>query len=486
MREALFSGNGIARRLAIAVILFSSAITFVFTSVQLYLEYSEDLEIIEDNFYIVQSSQLPSITNSVWSGNVRQIRIQLSGLMQFPDVEYAAIRVDGEINWASGRQVAKRSLVRNFALEHLHRGQSVVIGELEVRASLDNVYARILERLVRVLISNGLKTFFVAGFMLLMFQLLVTRHLYKIAQYVEKADFIDTDRDTPELELGRTQRPGKPPDALERVVRSVKAMRTKLSFSYDNIRQSEAHLQTALADAEQANQAKSEFLATMSHEFRTPLNAILGFSELMRAQYFGPLGSDNYADYANDIHESGAHMLALVNDVLDIAAIEAGKRPLVKEPMDIGEVLKDCVRNFEKAAVEDGIELSLEVPDGLPSLHADKRSVRQITYNLLSNAFKFTNRKGSILISVTVADGEMLISMKDTGIGIAADKLKIITEPFSQADSNPHKPHEGTGLGLSIVKSLVESHGGRLEICSDIGKGTTVSVTFPCQETKIV
>ena len=124
--------------------------------------------------------------------------------------------------------------------------------------------------------------------------------------------------------------------------------------------------------------------------------------------------------------------------------------------------------------------------DGLPSLHADKRSVRQITYNLLSNAFKFTNRKGSILISVTVADGEMLISMKDTGIGIAADKLKIITEPFSQADSNPHKPHEGTGLGLSIVKSLVESHGGRLEICSDIGKGTTVSVTFPCQETKIV
>ncbi|NQU59421.1 MAG: PAS domain-containing sensor histidine kinase [Rhodospirillales bacterium] len=247
----------------------------------------------------------------------------------------------------------------------------------------------------------------------------------------------------------------------------------------------EDQLQTALVDAERANQAKSEFLATMSHEFRTPLNAILGFSEMLRSQYFGPLGADNYNIYANDIHTSGEHMLDLVNDMLDVAAIEAGKRPMINEDVDIGEIVKDCVRNVEPAAKNSGINLSLDVPDGAASLYTDKRSIIQIVYNLLSNALKFTKPGGKVLVSVKAADKKISIMVSDTGVGISPDKLPTVTDPFSQTHTDPYITQHGTGLGLSIVKSLVEAYDGELNIESKVGKGTTITVTFPCQGTEI-
>lgn len=243
-------------------------------------------------------------------------------------------------------------------------------------------------------------------------------------------------------------------------------------------KRAEEQLQTALVDAERANQAKSEFLATMSHEFRTPLNAILGFSEMLSAHYFGPLGADNYEIYANDIHTSGEHMLELVNDMLDIAAIEAGKRPMINEDVDVGEIVKDCVRNVEPAAQDSGIDLSLDVADDAPSIYADKRSVTQIVFNLLSNAIKFTERDGMISVSLTAADNKISIKVSDTGVGIPPDRLSTVTDPFSQTHSDPHITQQGTGLGLSIVKSLVENHSGKLNIESEVGKGTTVTVSF--------
>jgi len=241
----------------------------------------------------------------------------------------------------------------------------------------------------------------------------------------------------------------------------------------------EKELRLALIDAEQANRAKSEFLATMSHEFRTPLNAILGFSAMIKEQYFGPLGSDSYREYTNYIHNSGEHMLALVNDVLDIAAIEAGKRELDMVKISIDDLLKDGIRNIEKPANDQGVHVSLTIPDTLPALYADRRSVIQIIQNLLSNAIKFTERGDTISVSVEGSLTQMTILVKDTGIGISEDKLPTITEPFAQEISDPHHAQEGTGLGLSIVKSLVEAHNGILGLESEIGKGTTVTVTLP-------
>jgi len=244
-------------------------------------------------------------------------------------------------------------------------------------------------------------------------------------------------------------------------------------------RVTEEQRDAALREAERANRAKSEFLATMSHEFRTPLNAILGFSEMMRAQYFGPLGSDNYQEYANDIHDSGEHMLELVNDVLDIAAIEAGKRAIIKETINVNELLRDCVRNIELVASGGGIKLTLDGPEDLPRLFADKRSVTQIVLNIISNAVKFTEEDGTIAVSAAAEGNNTIIKVSDSGAGIPPDKLPSITEPFSQAHTDPHKAQKGTGLGLSIVKSLVNVHDGVLDIESELGKGTTVIVTLP-------
>ena len=235
----------------------------------------------------------------------------------------------------------------------------------------------------------------------------------------------------------------------------------------------------SLEKAQTANRAKSKFLATMSHEFRTPLNAILGFSELMKNQFFGPIGSDKYAGYLQDIHDSGEHMLELVNDVLDISSIEAGKRKFVSEAININELLTNCIRNVQNLAENAGVRLTLNLEDELPLLSADKRSLTQILQNLLSNAIKFTDKNGLILLTAINSGETISISVKDEGLGIPAAVLPNVTEPFVQSDTNAYTAEEGTGLGLSIVKSLVEAHSGKLEIKSVEGEGTEVIVTLP-------
>ncbi len=238
-------------------------------------------------------------------------------------------------------------------------------------------------------------------------------------------------------------------------------------------------LNDALMASEQANRAKSEFLATMSHEFRTPLNAIIGFSEMLKEQYFGKLGADSYVDYANDIHRSGRHMLDLVNDILDFSAIEASKRQMRPEEFSFRDVLNDGIRSIEVQLRDKHLSLKQEVSTDLPNLVADKRSIYQIILNLLSNAAKFTKPGGGITVSART-DGNMFeFSVADTGVGIAADQLATITEPFSQSRHNAHIAGTGTGLGLTIVKSLTEAHGGTLKIESEQDVGTCVTVRLP-------
>lgn len=244
----------------------------------------------------------------------------------------------------------------------------------------------------------------------------------------------------------------------------------------------EKSLQTAFVAAEQANQAKSGFLATMSHEFRTPLNAILGFSDMIRTQSIAPLEDQKTREYANDIHDSGQHMLGLVNDVLDMAAIEAGERGLSKEACSVGEVVNECLAIVRHAASERDIELSFDIPDDLPTLYADSSSLRQIFLNLLSNGIKFTSEEGRIGISARASNHEITIKVTDTGIGIPSDNLADVTKPFTKLNDDSFIAHNGTGLGLSIVDSLVELHDGEMSIESEINEGTTVTVIFPRRE----
>ena len=246
------------------------------------------------------------------------------------------------------------------------------------------------------------------------------------------------------------------------------------------LRASEMEALAAKLQAERASRAKTEFLAHMSHELRTPLNAVMGFTELMLGETLGPLGSPRYRAYAQDIHDSGGHLLALINDILDLSRIESGQLSLHEEITDPGEAVRHVAALVGRTALERGVVLDVDVQAGLPVLHADVRALRQMVLNLVGNAVKFTPEGGHVVISASgTPDGGVGIMVADTGIGINPKQLPRLLEPFGRADGFKAHEAEGTGLGLPIVKRLVELHGGRLELTSEPGHGTTAILLFP-------
>ena len=230
--------------------------------------------------------------------------------------------------------------------------------------------------------------------------------------------------------------------------------------------------------AEAANRSKSEFLANMSHELRTPLNAIIGFSEIMEAQMFGAMGSEKYVEYSRDIHKSGQFLLDVINDILDMSKIEAGRLQLEREPLQLDVVLDEILRLVGQRAYEGKISLERNIDPAL-SICADKRGFKQVIINLLSNAVKFTPEGGHVSVSAHQRDGMTSICIRDTGIGIPAGDIEKLGRPFEQVENQFTKSKGGSGLGLAISKSLVELHGGTLNIKSTVGKGTEVCVQLP-------
>lgn len=240
----------------------------------------------------------------------------------------------------------------------------------------------------------------------------------------------------------------------------------------------ESKLNDTMQRLERASRAKSDFLARMSHDFRTPLNAILGFSELIRDEIMGPVGNQTYADYAADIHASGSHLLDLVNEVLDLAKIEAGQFRLEPAPVDVRAAIIDAVRVASPQAARKHIRIDTGPMDDLPRLRADPRALKQMLLNLLSNAVKFTDAGGTISVTAGKDNREYRLAVTDTGIGIDPGDIDRVLAPFGQVRPTIGRDEAGTGLGLPIVKSLVEAHGGRLEIDSVPGQGTAVALCF--------
>jgi two-component system cell cycle sensor histidine kinase PleC len=234
--------------------------------------------------------------------------------------------------------------------------------------------------------------------------------------------------------------------------------------------------------AEAANKAKSRFLATMSHELRTPLNAIMGFSEVMEKELLGPIGSDLYREYARNIYTSGDHLLGIINEILDLSRIEAGRYDLQEESIRLTDIAEDCERLVKIKADARSLQFVDDFAPDLPQVWADPRAMRQICLNLLSNALKFTPKGGRITLSVGhTSDGGQFITIADTGPGIPKDEIPRVLQAFGQGSLAHETAEGGTGLGLPIVQNLIHLHGGTFDLQSELRKGTEVTVTLPRQ-----
>jgi signal transduction histidine kinase len=254
---------------------------------------------------------------------------------------------------------------------------------------------------------------------------------------------------------------------------------TRLEITQAKLEATTADLETALEEAATASQVKSQFLATMSHELRTPLNAIIGFAEMLGQEMFRPLGSERYRDYAETIQSSGQHLLGLINDILDLSKLDAGALELDKQAVDLNMVARESVRMLATQVGAARVRLQEELHPGLPLMQADARRVRQIVLNLLANAVKFTPPEGEVRVSTFPCDAGIALAVSDTGIGIAPTDIPKALERFGQIDNRLARKYDGSGLGLPLSKHLVEFHGGTLRLESEVGYGTTVTVTFP-------
>jgi signal transduction histidine kinase len=253
----------------------------------------------------------------------------------------------------------------------------------------------------------------------------------------------------------------------------------KTRLQEENRRAYEA-LRVAKEAAEKASRSKSEFLANISHELRTPLNAIIGFSEVMMQAILGPIENESYVGYLKDIHDSGIDLLNIINDILDLSKAEAGKLELSEQTVDVAAVLDAVCRLMRTKIDGAGLNVATSVEPNLSLLFCDRLKLKQVLLNLLSNAVKFTPQGGRVEIDArSDAERGFLIAIRDTGIGISSDDIRRILLPFEQVESSLSRSHNGTGLGLPLTAAMMELHGGALEIDSEIGRGTTVTIRFP-------
>lgn len=342
------------------------------------------------------------------------------------------------------------------------------IGIIHIRSNLDQIIATIWTYLAVVMMIIGLAVG-VAWLLASRLQRQVTQPIFGLLDTVSA---VARERDY------SLRAPKHSSDELGALVDGFNAM----------LAETEVHrieLNSARKEAESASRMKSDFLAQMSHELRTPLNAILGFSDFMLSEPHGPLGHENYREYTRDIQSGGQHLLGVINDILDMSKIEAGGVELYEELVDPEALLDDSARMLRERAANAGLNLRAEVEPGLAHLFGDAQLIKRGLLNLLYNAIKFTPSGGQVTVRADQnADGGIALTVIDNGVGIAAQNIDHCLTPFGQAENVLRRTHDGTGLGLPMVKSLVELHGGALDLQSALGEGTKVTLQFPAQRTR--
>jgi signal transduction histidine kinase len=352
------------------------------------------------------------------------------------------------------------------------------IGYIYVESTLDEIQLYI-QKQVSIALLVGALALLVSYFLAINLQRGISRPILSLADTARQVSA----RKDYSIRATGAQMKGNSVE-LVTLTTSFNEMLSEIETRSEQLKRQNAELERAKDAAESANRAKSHFLANISHELRTPLNAVIGFSSILMNQLFGPLGDQKYLEYAKDINESGAHLLDIINDILDLSKAEAGKLMLNYEEVHVAKAINKCMTIIAERAEKGRVSVSTDVPKMLPPLVADRLRFIQVVLNVLSNAVKFTQEGGKVQVAVRSVETEgevtgFVVSIQDTGIGMSAEDIEQAFQSFGQVDSGLNRRYEGTGLGLPLTKKLMELHHGSISIESDLGKGTLVKLHFP-------
>lgn len=484
--------QSVATRLFAAIFLSFFAIATVISAglvVDIWQRAQADLD---REFVFLRSAFHDPLADYVWALDLQGLQGVVDGMVQLPLINCVLVT-----DPTTGRVLAEAGEVRSpdhvvgytFPLHHAYAGfeeDDDIVAWATIYRPSNAVLERAWPSIALILLAALLKTFLLFVLFYVFSRRILQRPLARLADGVDQlsrnldearplAVAADTGAELEQVEasvnrlVAALNQKGRERDAY---AAALEAARDELEL---RVQQRTAELETALFTAEDASQSKSRFLAMISHELRTPLNAVLGFSELIRDGHFGPI-DDRYRSYAGDVHAAGQHLLHIINDMLDVTRIEAGRLTVAPGRVDVAELMQSVRRLLGERPRERGIALDVET-GGIETLWADETAARQMLLNLIGNALKFTDRGGSILLAFKAVDGGVAVSVSDTGVGMDPAQVEQARQLFVQLGDG--RRSDGLGLGLPIVEGLIRLHGGTMEIDSAPRHGTTVTLVFP-------
>ena len=474
-------------RLAASTIAFSTFIALLATAFQLYLDYRHDLGNIDSTFEQVGQSYLPTIANALWATNRKELQVSLDGLARLPDVQYVAVR-ENAVLWAeAGKPKSQNVLFRDFPLSHVHRSEQMAIGNLTLVMDMGGVYQRLLDKFWVIFVTNSVKTFLVAGFMLWLFSWLVTRHLHRIAEFASR---MGPDNLGERLVLARRARPNAVPDEFDLVLDGFNRMQSNLDAALQALEQDIVKLEQAEAEIYQLNTALEQRVAdrtaqleavnreleafsySVSHDLRTPLRSIDGFSQALAEDYGERLDKVGH-DYLSRVRRSAQRMGLLIDDLLRLARVTRADMRITR--IDLSALAEEVTEYLCKHKGYSAAALTVQA--GLAG-HGDPALLRIVLENLLDNAWKYSSKitEPEIELGCLVQDGRVVYFVRDNGAGFDMAYVNKLFGAFQRL----HRDEEfsGTGVGLATVKRIVHRHGGEVWAEGSPGEGAVFYFTL--------
>lgn len=458
--------------------LITSTATLLFTSIQIFIEYKQDVEKAVDQFKIIKLSYIPPLIQGVWEFNNNFIDIQLESIKRLNNIEHIILKSENNIIYSHGKKHEGESYrFENYVLK---KNEST-LGELEVSLNIGNIREGYVKKAFTILLGQMIKTSIVCFILLAFFTRAFTTHLYQIIEFVKSIDY----QANMNLVLDRKKKYG---DEFDLLADKINEMQNDLVNKYEQLSDANSRLELSLEKAESANIAKNEFLANMSHELRTPMHGVLSFAK------FGvrdiktkkkEISINKLESYFEEIVDSGGRLMYLLNDLLDLSKLEAGKMEYRMSAHDIAAVVNYTLSEFSSFAEEHNVLLKYDALTEDSLAFFDEHKIHQVFSNIVSNAIKFSNVGEEIIISVSSNDEDgnnsLKICISNTGVGIPEDETEVIFDKFTQSNKTKTKAG-GTGLGLSICKQIIEDHKGKIWAKNEEDGTTKFYFTLPIKE----